>query len=96
MLTQYVRHKASTDLIAQHLDSFDPSWLAGDERDSDEGDTAKFGLMRYNTLAAMLERETRTLNALDRSMRLTQQSKIRAEKVIKSQAGRKPWQLEND
>jgi hypothetical protein len=86
MLTQYVRHKAQADLIAVQLDNFDPAWLADDDA----------GLKRYNMLTALQERETRTINALDRSMRLTQQSKIRAEKVIKSQAGRKPWQLEND
>ncbi len=84
MLTQYVRHKAQADIIAQQIENFNIGWLADDD-----------GMKRYEKLGAMLERETRTLNALDRSMRLTQQSKIRADKVVKTQAGRKPWQKDD-
>lgn len=82
-LVQYCRHKVQADLIAAKLESFNPDWL--DDED---------GLKRYDKLSAMLERETRTINALMRSMRLTQQSTIRADKVIpqESSKGKKPWQ----
>lgn len=86
MLTQYCRHKVQADLIAQQHEAFDPAWLADDD-----------GLKRYDKLGAMMERETRAMTALLRSMRLTQQSLIRAEKVVHPQGkGRKPWQIEND
>jgi hypothetical protein len=85
MLAQYCRHKVQADLIAQQQEQFDPAWLTDDE-----------GLKRYDKLGAMMERETRAMNALLRSMRLTQQSLIRADKVVSSNKGRKPWQLEGD
>ena len=85
MLTQYCRHKVQADLIAQQLEAFDPGWLADDD-----------GLKRFDKLGAMLERESRTINALLRSMRLTQQSLVRADKAVATTKGRKPWQVEND
>lgn len=80
MLTQYVRHKTQADIVAQQIENFDLGWLADDD-----------GMKRYDKLLAWLERETRTINALLRSMRLTQQSMIQPDKVVKTQ-GRKPWQ----
>lgn len=85
MLAQYCRHKVQADLVAQQLESFDPAWLADED-----------GLKRYDKLSAMLERETRTINALMRSMRLTQQSLVRADKAVNTTKGRKPWQVESD
>lgn len=85
MLAQYCRHKVMADLIAQQQEQFDPAWMTDDE-----------GLKRADKLSAMMERETRAMNALLRSMRLTQQSLIRADKVVNNARGRKPWQLEND
>lgn len=85
LLTQYCRHKVMADIVDQQLMDFDPAWMADDE-----------GLKRYNLLGAMLERETRTINALLRSMRLTQQSLVRADKAVATTKGRKPWQLGND
>lgn len=88
MLAQYCRHKIQADLIAQQLETFDPAWLADDD-----------GLKRFDKLGAMLERETRCINALLRSMRLTQQSLYNAKSAdtaSKGSKGRKPWQLEND
>lgn len=84
MLTQYCRHKVQSDLIAQQLEEFDPAWLVDDD-----------GLKRFDRLGAMLERETRAINALLRSMRLTQQSLVRADKAVPTTKGRKPWQVEN-
>lgn len=85
MLAQYCRHKVQADIIAQQLEAFDPAWMAEEE-----------GLKRFDKLGAMLERETRAINALLRSMRLTQQSLIRADKAGATKKGRKPWQVEND
>ena len=86
MLVQLCRHKVTSDLIAQQQEAFDPEWLADDE-----------GLKRFKVLAACQECETRAIVALERSMRLTQQSQIRADKVIKGQGkGLKPWQHEQD
>ena len=85
MLAQYCRHKVQADLVAQQLERFDPAWLADED-----------GLKRYDKLSAMLERETRCINALLRSMRLTQQSLVRADKAVQTTKGRKPWQVESD
>ena len=85
MLAQYCRHKVQSDLIAQQLEHFDPAWLVDDE-----------GLKRFDKLGAMLERETRAMNALLRSMRLTQQSLVRADKAVPVNKGKKPWQVESD
>lgn len=86
LLAQYCRHKVQADIVAQQLENFDPAWLADDD-----------GLKRYNRLLAMNERESRAMTALLRTMRLTQQSLIRADKVVKeSGKGRKPWQAESE
>lgn len=87
MLIQYCRHKVQSDLIAQQLEEFDPAWLADDD-----------GMKRFDKLGAMLERETRAINALLRSMRLTQQSLYNAKSAStasQGNKGRKPWQVEN-
>lgn len=88
MLAQYCRHKVQADIIAQQLEAFNPAWLADEE-----------GLKRYDRLLAMNERESRAMTSLLRNMRLTQQSLIRADKVVKSAGGGKglkPWQTENE
>jgi hypothetical protein len=89
MLAQYCRHKVQADLVAQQLERFDPAWLADED-----------GLKRYDKLSAMLERETRAINALLRSMRLTQQSVYNAKSASTASSstgkGRKPWQVESD
>ncbi|HWR79877.1 MAG TPA: hypothetical protein VN303_06735 [Pseudomonas sp.] len=84
MLEQYCRHKVQADLVAQQLQSFDPAWLADDD-----------GLQRFDKLSAMQDRESKTITALMRSMRLTQQSMIRADKVVRNTIGRKPWQVDD-
>lgn len=89
MLTQYCRHKTSADVLAQQLQKFKPEWMAEDD-----------GLERYDKLAKMLERETRAMNALARSMRLTQQSTYNAQKASTLErgvgGGRKPWQVDDE
>ncbi|WP_430316985.1 hypothetical protein [Pseudomonas sp. p1(2021b)] len=85
LLAQYCRHKVQADLIAQQLEQFDPAWMVDDD-----------GLKRFDKLGSMLERETRAMNALLRSMRLTQQSLVRADKAVTTSKGKKPWQVESD
>jgi len=88
MLVQYCRHKIQADLIAQQIEFFEPEWLLKDD-----------GLLRFDKLCAMLERETRCITALLRSMRLTQQSLYNAKSAdtaSKGNKGRKPWQVESD
>lgn len=74
MLTQYCRHKVTSDLIAQQQEAFDPARFADDD-----------GLKRFGLLVTAAERETRCILALMSSMRLTQQSLVRKDKVVKNQ-----------
>lgn len=80
-LKQYCRHAVQADIIAARIAEFDPGWLADDD-----------GLKRYDKLLAMQDRETKVINAVARSLRLTNQSLIRAEKSVKGRSGRKPWE----
>jgi len=86
MLTQYCRHKVQSDILAQQLEAFDPAWMADED-----------GLKQYDKLSAMMERETRAINALLRSMRLTQQS-LYSDRKTPGEIGKaaKPWQIESD
>jgi len=84
VVTQYCRHKIQADIIADQLNAFNPQWLADED-----------GLKRYDKLAGMLERETRAIAALMRSMRLTQQSLMRADTSI-SRNGTRPWDVAED
>lgn len=85
LLAAYCRHVASARVLAAAIDGFDPAWLG----DAD-------GLDRYKDLLAMRERETRAMTALARSMRLTQQSRYKAETAhtAHQNAGgaKKPWE----
>ncbi len=83
LLTQYCRHKVQADLLAAELEGFDPGWLKDTE-----------GLRRYDKLSAMMDRESKAITMLLRSMRLTQQSLIRADKAVKSTRTRKPWETD--
>lgn len=80
-LVQYCRHTVQSDIVAQQIANFDPEWM-GDED----------GLKRYDKLLAMQERESRAINAAARSLRLTNQSLIRADKAVGSSGKRKPWE----
>lgn len=84
LLTQYCRHKVQADIIAQQIEEFDPEWMKDDD-----------GLKRYDKLSLMMDRESKSINALMRSMRLTQQSLYSAMKEPgKSGKQAKPWQSE--
>ena len=81
LLKQYCRHSVQSDILADEISKFDPKWLDDEE-----------GLKRWDKLHNMQDRETKAINTLARSMRLTQQSLIRADKVVKSQKAKKPWE----
>lgn len=79
MLTQYRRHKVTSDLIAQQQEAFDPVWFADDD-----------GHKGFGLLATATEREARCLSLM-RSMQFTPQSLIRKDKLVKNQGkGLKP------
>ena len=59
---------------------------------SQSGSNTDEGLERWDKLHKLQDRETRNMNALMRSMRLTQQSLIRADKAVPSQKAKKPWE----
>lgn len=86
LLMAYCRHVVTATVLARQIDGFNPDWLADED-----------GLKRYEKLLAMRERETRAMTALARSMRLTQQSRYKAEtaatKASSVGSGRKPWEV---
>jgi hypothetical protein len=83
LLVAYCRHTARASLLAQQVSAFDPGWLKVDG-----------GVQRLDKLLGMAERETRTVNACARSLRLTHQSQYGPRAA--ATAGRKggaprPW-----
>jgi hypothetical protein len=85
LLVAHVRHVCTARLLAAQINAFDPAWLASDE-----------GLKRYDKLLAMRERETKSMMSLATKMRLTQQSRYRADRaavaVKNAPTGRRPWE----
>jgi hypothetical protein len=75
------------DVIDAQIKAFDPAWLTEDE-----------GLKRYERLLSMAQKESGIVNALARSMRLTQQSIYQPQKAhtLSQAKGRKPWQVDGD
>src|SRR5690606_15281507 len=82
LLVQYCRHVVKARVIAGLIQEFDISWASTDE-----------GLARYDKLTQMAEREGRALSSLATRMRLTQQSRYRADKAVDPKVPRKPWEL---
>lgn len=83
MLVEYVRCVCRAQVIDGQLKAFDDAWLNTDE-----------GLVRFDKLTAMAIKTAGMINRLATSMRLTQQSTVRAEKVHAKPAGRL-WQRES-
>lgn len=81
LLSQYCRHKVMSDVISAEIEKFDPRWMVEDE-----------GVKRLEKLGLMLQRETSAMNTLMRSMRMTQQSLMRAEKSVNVGRAKKPWE----
>lgn len=84
LLIAYCKHCSTALVLDSQLDEFKPQWLA----DSD-------GLDRYRKLTDMREKQTRAINALSRSMRLTQQARYDTQKAAvadRKASGKKPWE----
>lgn len=83
-LAQYCRHVVRARFLAKEIERFKPEWLSDPD-----------GMKRLEALSKMADRESRTILALARSMRLTQQARLRPETAARQSeaaglAGR-PW-----
>lgn len=86
LLVAYCRHVVTANVVAREIEAFQPEWMATDE-----------GLERYEKLMKMAQRESASINGLARSMRLTHQSKYRADKahtLAGKSSGNRPWEYE--
>lgn len=84
LLKSYCKHVAQANLIDYQLSQFEPSWLDDKE-----------GLDRFDKLNRLRDLNTKQINALSRSMRLTQQAKYdaaKAERKSRKDGEKKPWQ----
>jgi hypothetical protein len=85
MLAQYCRHVSKARVLGKQIDAFDPAWL-----------TEADGLAMYDRLTHMADRESKAIAMLGTKMRLTHQSRYKAEKahvaVTKAGSAPKPWQ----
>src|SRR5690606_7416408 len=68
LLVQYVRHAETADRMARAIDAFDVATLA-----------TPIGLEHFDRLTKIAEREGRAMSSLATRMRLTQQSRYKAE-----------------
>jgi hypothetical protein len=82
ILVEYARHVCRSHVIDEQLKGFDPEWLATDE-----------GVRRYEKLSGVAIKTAGMIQRLATTMRLTHQSRYRADKVI-PKPGRKLWQRE--
>lgn len=76
----YCRHRESSENISAVIDTFKPEWLKNGE-----------GIKHYRALVRIRETETRAIAATMRALRLTNQSRFRADKRLGS-GGPKPWE----
>ena len=87
MLEAYCKHVSALRVLSDLVDTFDPEWLKRDD-----------GLERYTKLLAAREREGRALSSLGTRLRLTPQSRYRADKAATAAAkpqwtdGVAPWE----
>ena len=90
LLISYCRHCSQASIVDIQLKDFEPGWLADKE-----------GLDRYEKLCRLRDLQSKQINALSRSMRLTQQSQYDAAKAGRKSggykgaenAGKKPWEI---
>ena len=80
LLADYCRHRESSENISAVIDTFKPEWLKNGE-----------GIKHYRALVRIRETETRAIAATMRALRLTNQSRFRADKRLGS-GGPKPWE----
>lgn len=81
VLQAYVVACSVHDRIAYQLKEFKDKWLEEDD-----------GLRRFARLTEIQGRQAKLMKDLATSMRITQQSRYRADKVIDAKPSRKPWQ----
>ena len=85
LLVAYCKHCSTARLLDQEIGEFTTKWLKTDE-----------GLERYRKLLSMRELQTKTVIALSRVMRLTQQSRYTPQKAAtmsdRTTPGKKPWE----
>lgn len=86
LLVQYVRHVENAAKLATAIDAFPASHLLTED-----------GAERFDKLTKMAEREGRAMSSLATRMRLTQQSRYKAETAATASknagtAAKKPWE----
>lgn len=86
LLTEYVRHCETADILAGQIETFNPEWLADED-----------GLKRFDKLLAMRDRETKAIGDKATKLRLTNQSRYTpqaAATAAKNNGGAaKPWEM---
>ena len=88
LLEMYCRHVVQSRVIADEVMAFDRAWLAD-----------KDGLVRYDRLLAMQERECRAASSLATRLRITRQAidqQTVARTLVNAPTTRKPWELPVD
>lgn len=81
LLKMYVTHVCEERRLGKLLSEFNLESLKEDE-----------GLKLYDRLSKIHERESKAASTLATKMRLTQQSKVRADKVVNPPSFPKPWE----
>jgi hypothetical protein len=85
LLASYCRHVQTLAHISRRIDAIEID-------EASDGESAR----KYDELLKLREREVRTMNALARSMRLTQQSRYKSETAATAAdrvgTGKKPWE----
>jgi hypothetical protein len=80
LLATYCRHVVTSRLLSQEIDAFDQEWLHTPE-----------GIIAYDKLTKMRDREGRAMSSLATRMRLSQAQRYRVEKRVKTTELTKPW-----
>lgn len=81
LLVSFCKHATTAKMLDEQIDNFKSEWLSEPE-----------GVTRFEKLTNMREKQSRSLTALARSMRITQQTHYRPDKAIPKPVQNKPWQ----
>jgi hypothetical protein len=84
IMIEYCRHVCRARLLEKQIESFESEWLK-----------AEGGLERLDRMPAMAERETRSMTACARALRLTPHAQMHARTGARmardASDGRRPW-----
>jgi hypothetical protein len=80
LLTNYCRHLVTARKLSKEIDAFDQEWLHTAE-----------GIVAYDKLTKMRDREARGAASLAIRMRICQAQRYRVEKRVKTTEAAKPW-----